>query len=106
YAGHTGSDDSQLITDPSLATIAPQRGHTHHPSDAICSSASSKSRLVGSFVDSSAAEQGDASGAPYSSAPPVPIAGNSQRGSKRCEGELRLIFGGPHSLLDCGVDSK
>src|SRR5271168_345200 len=41
--GAIGTDGFQLIADPSLATIAPQRGHTQHLSDATRSSASSKS---------------------------------------------------------------
>jgi hypothetical protein len=83
--GEIGPDGSQLIADPSLPTVAPQRGHTQHLSDATCSSASSKSRKVGSFVDSSSEEKGDTSGASDVSSPFVSIAGNSQRGSERRE---------------------
>jgi hypothetical protein len=73
--GAIGPDGSQLIADPTLPTIASQRGHTQHLSNGIRSSASSKSRRVVSFVDSSSEEKEDRSGAWDVSSPFVSIAG-------------------------------
>ena len=62
-----------------------ERKHTQHLSDVICSNAPSKSRPVGSFVETSSPENGYASGASNVSSASVSIIGNSQRGSKRRE---------------------
>ena len=63
----------------------PHRGQTQPISEATCSSASSSSRSVGSFVDPSSDENGNAARDSDVSAAFLSFAGNNKRGSKRRE---------------------
>ena len=98
-----GRQGPQLSRDPSLATIAPQRGHTQHSSDASCSSASAMILPTGSSVDSSSRGTCAAPGASEVSNQSVSMAGGSQFGSKRRERGSKLMVDVPDGLWDCGA---